>query len=385
MDEAFASQIEKALANAPLDATGVLLVNLGAVRRNYRKLRELASPAEVAAVLKADAYGAGVIPAFQVLEEEGCRTFFVATLAEAQQIPIRSRHDGTVYVLDGLFPGSAPMFEDARVRPVLGSMAEIAEWATYCAGRNARLPAAIHIDTGMTRLGLSAADLERLAAAPGALAPFGLKLVMSHLACADEPAHPKNAGQLGRFARLSALFPGVPRSLANSAGIFLGSPYRFDIVRPGIALYGGRAIASAPNPMEHVVSLYGRIAQVQLAEPGETVGYGAAQTLKRRTRIATVTAGYADGFFRAASANDEREGPPGLIAGHRLPLLGRVSMDLITFDATDVPDELVPRGGWVELLGERVTVDDFAGFAETIGYEVLTSLGRRYHRVYLDD
>jgi alanine racemase len=208
---------------------------------------------------------------------------------------------------------------------------------------------------------------------------------MSHLACAGDPSHSKNEAQLARFGELASLFAGVPRSLANSAGILLGPKYHFDLTRPGIALYGGRPIGTSTNPMEPVLWLFGRIAEVRMAAAGETVGYDAAHTLKRRTKIATVTAGYADGYFRSVSASNTRQGPPGFVGVHRLPLLGRISMDLTTFDATDVPDELVRRGAWIELLGERIAVDDFAAVAGTISYEALTSLGRRYHRVYVDD
>ncbi len=209
---------------------------------------------------------------------------------------------------------------------------------------------------------------------------------MTHLACADDPASPKNAAQLEAFNRIFERAPqGASPSIAASAGIFLGPGFRRGVARPGIALYGGRPGAAGPNPMAPVVSLHGRIAQVRWAERGETVGYGATHTLKRRTKIATVTVGYADGFFRALSASDARDGPPGHIGAHRVALLGRVSMDLVTYDATDVPDDLVQRGGFVEILGERVGVDDLAASAGTIGYEILTSLGSRYHRVYLDD
>ncbi len=195
-----------------------------------------------------------------------------------------------------------------------------------------------------------------------------------------------NDAQRTLFAELSALFPGVPRSLSNSAGIFLGPQFHFDVTRPGISLYGGNAQFNASNPIEPVVWLFGRIAQIHWAEAGQTVGYGAMHTLKRRTRIATVCIGYADGYFRSFSASDARpEGPPAYAGEHRLPLLGRVSMDLITYDATDVPEGVLHRGGWVEVLGSRVTVDDLASFGGTIGYEVLTSLSHRYHRIYLDE
>jgi alanine racemase len=378
------ARIAKTLATAPPHATGVLIVGLGAIRRNYRTLCALAPSAETVAVLKADAYGTGASQVLPALEKEGCRTFFTATLTEAQNLRTLAAH-AAIYVLDGLLPGTAPLFAEIDARPVLSSLSEIMEWASFSAAAGKRLPAAIHIDTGMARLGLPAEDTRALAKTPDLLARIGLSLIMSHLACADEPAHPKNEAQRARFEELSALFPGIPRSLANSGGIFLGNGFHFDLTRPGIALYGGRPSTSGTNPMEPVLWLFGRIAQVTWAEGGETVGYGAVQTLKRRTKIATVTAGYADGFFRGVSASDMKAGPPGFIGEHRLPLLGRVSMDLITFGATDVPDEAVSRGGWIELLGGRVTIDDFAAFAGTIGYEVLTSLGHRYHRVYLDD
>jgi alanine racemase len=384
MDETVAAQIEKALANAPPQATGVLIVSLGAISRNYQALRARAPSSETAAVLKADAYGTGATQVLPALEKKGCHTFFTATLAEAQSLRAFS-FGSVIYVLDGLLPGTASLFAEIEARPVLSSLDEIAEWAGFGEASGKRFPAAIHIDTGMTRLGLPSEDVRGIAQQPGLLARLDLRLIMSHLACADEPAHAKNEFQRARFEELAALFPGVPRSLANSAGIFLGEGYHFDLTRPGIALYGGRPAASGAIPMEPVVWLFGRIGQVRWAGTGETVGYGAAQTLKRRTKIASVTAGYADGFLRGVSASDARQGPPAHIGKYRLPLLGRVSMDLVTFDATNVPDKAACRGGWIELLGRRVTVDDFAAFAATIGYEVLTSLGRRYHRVYVDE
>jgi len=383
MDEAFAARIVKELANAPPHATGVAIIRVGAIRRNYAKLAGMARPAETAGVVKANAYCLGVEAVFPALEQEGCRTAFVATLAEAQTL--RGFSKAAIYVLDGLLPRTAPLFEEIGARPALSSLEEVSEWGAYGKARGAPLRAAIHVDTGMTRLGVTGADARFIAQTPELLSRIDLRLVMSHLACADEPAGGKNEAQRRRFAELASLFPGVPRSLANSAGIFLGAPFHFDLARPGIALYGGRPASSGPNPMEPVLWLFGRIAEVSWAPAGATVGYNATQTLKRRTRIATATAGYADGYFRALSASDARSGPCGYVGPHKLPLLGRVSMDLITFDATDVPEEEVCRGGWIELAGGRVTVDDLASFASTISYEVLTSLGRRYHRVYVDE
>jgi alanine racemase len=384
MADPFAARIAQALADAPPQATGVAVILLGAIRRNYAKLRALAAPAETAAVVKANAYGLGVAQVFPALLADGCRTAFVATLGEAQAL--RGISPGaTIYALDGLLPGAAPLFEEAGARPVLSSLDEVAEWAAHCKTRGLPLPAAIHIDTGMSRLGLPEAQARQLAQTPGLLSAFNLRLIISHLACGDRADHPKNEDQLKRFAELTALFPGVPRSLANSAGILLGPQFHFDLARPGIGLYGGRPLSTGTNPMEPALWLFGRVAEVSWAEAGQTVGYDASQKLTRRTRIATVAAGYADGYFRAVSASDTREGAPAYAGEHRLPLLGRVSMDLITFDATDAPEEAVRRGGFVELLGARVTVDDLGRLAGTIGYEVLTSLGRRYHRVYVDE
>jgi alanine racemase len=383
MADPFSEQLPQILAEVPPQATGVAIIRPGAIRRNYRKLRDLAATAETAAVVKANAYGLGVAKVLSALEQEGCRTAFVATLGEAMNV--RALSEIAIYVLDGLLPGTAPVFEVGDARPVLSSLDEASEWAAHCKMRGKRLSAAIHVDTGMTRLGFTPEEARRLAETPELLSAFDLRLVISHLACGDEPGHPKNQDQLARFTELAALFPGVPRSLAASAGILLGQPYHFELTRPGIGLYGGRPQSVGANPVEPALWLFGRIAEVSEAQAGQTVGYSATKTLTRNTRIATVTAGYADGFFRALSADDARQGPSAHAGGHALPLLGRVSMDLITFDATDAPVDAVRRGGFVELLGERVTVDDLAAFAGTIGYEVLTSLGHRYYRIYLDD
>jgi alanine racemase len=368
-------------AEIPGPATGVLAVDLQALRANYRALAAMASPAEAAAVVKANAYGIGARKAVAALAAEGCRTFFVATLTEAAALRAHLP-DAVLYVLDGLFPGIAGDFAALGVRPVLGSLPEIEEWAAFCQMQGAKFPAAIHIDTGMSRLGLDAHAVQRLASQSALLAAFEPRLIMSHLACADDPASAKNAAQHELFEALSAAFPGIPRSLANSAGIFLGSRFHFDLVRPGIALYGGRARLTGDNPMSPVVRLYGRVSQIRWAEPGETVGYGAEYTLTRRSRICTLPVGYADGYPRSVSASDKRAGAFAMTAGHRLPMLGRVSMDLTVFDATDAPEDAVQRGGFVELIGDEMGVDDLASLAGTIGYEILTSLGPRFHRVY---
>jgi alanine racemase len=365
------------IAGLPASATGCLVVDLAALQRNYARLSREAAPAECAAVVKADAYGLGIAHAVPALALAGCRTFFTATLAEARAV--RDAAPGaSLYVLDGLFPGTAPEFQAIGARPVLGSMEEIREWAA--AGGSG--DAALHIDTGMNRLGVKGADHAELIAVRDILAGMSVNLVMSHLACADTPDHPKNAAQLAAFTQIAAQLPPMRRSLANSAGTLLGPDYRFDLVRPGIALYGGNPFAARPNPMEPVIRLYGRIAQIGVAEAGETIGYGAARTLSRRTRYATVATGYADGYFRWLGSTDDHEGATAWLGEYALPILGRVSMDLIVFDVTQVPETLARRGEMIELIGERFTVDDAARCAGTIPYEVLTSLSQRYHRIY---
>jgi alanine racemase len=285
-------------------------------------------------------------------------------------------------VLDGLLPGAEPYYSGFDLRPVLSSLEEIGDWAAYCDAQGRRLPAGVHIDTGINRLGMPPEQVDALAAAPQVLGRFDLKLVMSHLACADEPDNPKNEEQRLLFDRLRAKLPPAPASLANSGGVFLGKQYHYDLVRPGIALFGGRALEGRPNPMRPVVRLSARILQVREVNPGETVGYGAIWRVDRPSRIAALACGYADGFLRALSGPTGKPGPVGFIGPYPVPVIGRVSMDLITVDVTSVPEALVHRGGWVEVMGDRVTLDDLTDRAGTIGYELLSRLGRRVHRVY---
>jgi alanine racemase len=362
--------------------TAILTIDLDALAANYRRLRELAGPAECAAVVKADAYGIGMAEAAPVLWRAGCKIFFVATLAEAKAL--RSLlPEAVIYMFSGLLPGTAAMFRTHDLRPVLNSAEEIKEWATYSASVGEKLPCAVHVDSGMNRLGLSAHEVEAVASARDLWTAMTLSLVMSHLACADDPTHPKSETQLQAFDRLRALLPDSIASLANSAGILLGRSYAYDLVRPGIALYGGHPQRQGPNPFQPVVHLAGRILQVRTVAPGETVGYGATRTLRRASRVATVAVGYADGFFRALSTKDGTEGLVVSIGGHAAPVLGRVSMDLISVDVTGVPEALSQRGAWVELIGPNVTAQEFAARAGTIDYEVLTNLGRRALRRYI--
>ncbi|MCC6948626.1 MAG: alanine racemase [Bradyrhizobiaceae bacterium] len=364
---------------APGEAGGQLTVDLGALAANWRELKRRAAPARCSAVVKADGYGLGLTPVAMALAKAGCETFFVALLEEARRLRA-ALPAATIYVLDGLMPGTAPEFRNLRVEPVLGSRAEIDEWDAFARDRGELLPAAIHIDTGMERLGLST-DEARARAERLPLLHFKPSLVMSHFACADEPAHPLNAKQIAAFRELAALFPGTPASLANSAGLLAHPASHFDLVRPGISIYGGRAVIGQENPMQPVVRLDLRILQVRHAVKGASIGYGATRTFSRDSRLAICAAGYADGIFRAVGSSDQRNGAELIVAGRRCPLAGRVSMDLIAVDVTEVPD--VKRGDFATLLGDGIGVDEFAAHAGTIGYETLTNLGRRYTRVYV--
>ena len=367
----------------PADARAVLRIDLGALRANWAELNRVSGRAICAGVIKADAYGLGLEQVCRALVGEGCRTFFVATLDEGRRVRT-VEPAAAIYVLDGLLPGAGAHYSGFDLRPCLSSLPEIREWAMYCAEMRRRLPAAIHIDTGINRLGLSATDVDALAAAPELLASFDVSLVMSHLACADEPASPFNPTQRALFERLRAKLPPAPASLANSGGIFLGPDYHYDLVRPGIALYGGRALEGRPNPMQTVVRLSARILQVREVATGEAVGYGASYQVSRPSRVATIACGYADGFLRALSGLGDHAGPAGFLDSYPVPVIGRVSMDLITVDVTDVPPALAQRGAWVEVMGKRVTLDDLTDRAGTIGYELLSRLGRRVHRIYED-
>ncbi|MET0688982.1 MAG: alanine racemase, partial [Methyloceanibacter sp.] len=336
-----------------------------------------AGAAECAAAVKADAYGTGIETTVPALARAGCRSFFVAQPAEGRRVRAAAPQ-ATVYVLNGLKPGCAPHYARAGLRPVLGSREEVEEWAAFCRATGWSGGEALQVDTGMSRLGIPQEEAAAMAASGAAFS-----LVMSHLACADDPEHPKSEAQRASFDRLRARLPKAIASLANSAGILLGARYVYDLVRPGIALYGGKPCRSGANPFAPVVRLEGRILQVRNVGAGETVGYGATRMLRDGARIATVAVGYADGFFRALSAGDGVEGLVVSVEGHAAPVLGRVSMDLITIDVTGVPERVSRRGAWVELIGPNVTAQDIADRARTIDYEVLTSLGRRAARRYV--
>jgi len=362
------------------EAGGILTVDLAALADNWRTLGRLATPAECAAVVKADGYGCGIEPVAVALERAGCKTFFVADLDEARRLR-RAVPEHAIYVLNGLMPNTGPGFAEINARPVIGSLVELAEWDAFCAGSGWQGGAALHVDTGMNRLGISAAEAAALA--PRIRAEnHGITLLMSHLACAEQPEHALNAKQIALFREVRMLYRGIPGSLANSSGIFLGAAAHCDLVRPGAALYGVNPTPGRRNPMRPVVTLQAHIVQVRGVPRGESVGYDAVWTARHATRIAVLAVGYADGLPRALSATDQAPGADAIVAGRRCPFAGRISMDLLAIDIGELPEGAARRGDLVTLIGDGITVDAVANIAGTIGYEVLTSLGRRYHRVY---
>jgi alanine racemase len=364
----------------PTEAGGLLTIDLAAIAANWQMLASTTVPVECAAVVKGDGYGCGLEPVTRVLSRAGCRTFFVADVAEGRQVRAIAP-DAVIYVLNGLMPGSAPAFADHYLQPVINSTVELAEWDAFVAINNWRGGAALHVDTGMNRLGITVD--EAVAIAPRLQSEnHGFTLLMSHLACAETPDHPMNERQIRLFREIRILYRGLASSLANSSGIFLGGTVYCDLVRPGVALYGVNPTPGSENPMHPVVELQGRIIQVRTVAKGESVGYGAAFTAGRASRVAIVAVGYADGFLRSAAAARGKAAAEIVVAGRRCPIAGRVSMDLLAVDVTDLAEGAARRGGLATLIGEGVSVDDLAAGMGTIGYEVLTNLGRRYHRTY---
>jgi len=386
LDPANAGHVAPDPANADL-AGAVLTVDLAALCDNWRAMRAASGAAECSAVVKANAYGTGQGPAVTALRAAGCRTFFVAHPHEAF-LAKAAAPDATIYVLNGLPPGAARRLAAAGVQPVLGSLHELAEWRREAGDA----PAALHIDTGMERLGLTAREAGE-AAAQGA---GPLSLVMSHFVASEEPDNPLNDRQITRFTELSALFPGTRRSLANSSGIWLPQAPHFDLTRPGYGLYGGNPAPhvrpARPNPMRPVVRLEARILQLRDIAPDDTVGYNASWRANGERRVATLSVGYADGIFRSASVGNtgapQTHTPPhmggaALVAGVLCPFAGKISMDLLAVDVTGVPRDAARAGDMVTLIGDALNVDAVAARWGTIGYEVLTSLGQRHARHYV--
>ena len=367
-------------SNTGSGTSAQLTVRLGALARNHREIRHRAAGAAVAPVVKADAYRMGMVPVARALAAEGADSFFVARVEEG--IALRTILPHTrIFVFDGVMLGTAPALIAHKLIPVLNSADEVAEWSQAARGRKSILDAALQIDTGMNRSGLSQTEVSALAKNPSrAFAGISLDLIMSHLACADDPDHEQNGHQRERFRAALAALPPAPASLAASAGIELGDEYLFDMVRPGMALYGGKPIPSRDNPYDTVVLLTSQVLQLRHLDVGETVGYSATFTARRPSTIAIVGFGYGDGLIRASGAKGRAA-----IGGMLVPFAGRISMDLLALDVTDVPEHSRHRGATVEFLGDTISLDDAARAAGTITHEVLTAISPRTRRVYVGD
>ena len=354
-----------------------MTVDLDAVADNWRALARRARGAECAAVVKADAYGLGASEVGPALSRAGCGTFFVACPREGAAL--RRALDGApaeILVLDGHVEGETERYGRHGLTPVLGTVEAVAHWARHARDRGGRR-AALMLDTGMTRLGLGAADTELLSAEPDRLAGIELACVMSHLACADTPSHPLNARQKEAFDAMRAGLPAAPASLANSAGIFLGPEFHYDQVRPGAALYGLSVVSDRPNKMKRAVRLQARILQSRIVDSETPVGYGADRLIAAGSTLATIAMGYADGLPRALGDRGS-----GRIGGMPAPLVGRVSMDLSTLDVTGIAPDLVRPGCVVDLIDDDHDADALAAEAGTIGYEILARIGEHVERIY---
>jgi len=355
-----------------------LSIDLDAICDNWRLLRSLVASGNCAAVVKADAYGLGARPVAAALYRAGCRHFFVAHLGEGMVLRSGLAPDAVVYVMHGVPPGAEPDCVAHGLVPVLNSCQQIAAWGELARDRGETLAAVVQVDSGMARLGLSAAELLQVRQNASALQGIKVNFVMSHLACADDPWHPANRSQLARFEAARRLFPGVPATLANSSGIFLGADYHFDLARPGAALYGVAPVPGQPNPMKAVVRLQAKVIQTRTVLAGEGVGYSFSWVAPTDSRIATVSVGYADGYLRSLSGRGSA-----WLGEQELPLVGRVSMDTVTVDVSALPEHTVQPGTLLDLMAPQHPVDAVAERAGTIGYEILTALGTRYHRSYL--
>jgi alanine racemase len=365
----------------PKDLAGaVLSIDLSAIQKNWRYLNSHAGSAECGAAVKGNAYGLGVEPVGRALWEAGCRSFFVARPKEGEELR-GVLPEAVIYVLDGLFPGQAEFYAQNNLLPALISTEEAREWAAFGRVYGRKLPCAIHVDTGINRLGFPIREYTALLAETATMEGLNVSLLMSHLACAEEPRHPLTLIQRDTFNTVRTKLPGVPASLANSSGIFLGKDYAHDLVRPGIAIYGGNPTPALANPMQAVALLEGTILQTRTVHAGETVGYGATWQASRETRIAVLGAGYKDGVPRALSSSNTNTPPQIFLGGKRCPIIGRVSMDMMAIDVTDLP-HAVSRGDRAEILGPNILIDEAAGWAGTISYELLTRLGSRYARLY---
>lgn len=366
-------------------AGGRLTIDLAALTANYRLIEAHSGAAKAAAVVKADAYGIGLNLAVPALHAAGCDTFFVAQAEEGAAVR-QLAPNARIFVIYGAPKGSEAYLREHGLIPLLCSPEQIDRWGQQIRAKGRPLPYGIHIDTGMNRTGLTMEEARLIGMHADVLKSSGLCHVMTHPACADDPDHPMNVRQRESFQQVRGIFSGIESAYANSAAILTTGASGGDLTRPGIALYGGEAVNGIANPMQPAVTAETRIIQIRHAKAGEHVSYGATETLTRDTKIAVCATGYADGLHRASGSGVamRQTGTAkgcGFVGGCRVPIFGRVTMDFTMFDVTDVPDALLDLSEWIELFGKNIALDDAARAAGTIGYELLTSMGRRYQRV----
>ena len=355
-----------------------LEINIDSIIHNYQLINNKVGNTECAAVLKADAYGMGASVVAKALDKVGCSTFFVATIDEGIELrACFSKNENQIAVLSGLLEGSEDIFYSNKLTPVLNDTEQIKKWAIYNKQKKISAPSIIHIDTGMNRLGLTINEFYDIIKKPTELKELRIGWIMSHLACGDQPRDIMNEKQLSVFLNAKKEFPNVKASLANSAGVFLGQSYHLDMVRPGIALYGSGSGSIPSNPLKQVIKLYSRILQIRTLSTGASVGYGASYRVSEPTRVATVGLGYADGYLRSLSNCSWV-----FFNGVKLPVIGRISMDYITIDITQIASEKIKTGDFIEIIGDKFTLDDLATVANTVPHELLTRLGTRHHRIY---
>lgn len=365
------------------DQVGLLTIDLGAIKRNWQHIRDkVGSSVTVSAVVKANAYGLGVSRVAPALYEQGCREFYVASLAEGLQLRELLARDAVIYLLAGVAAGDELFCADRGLIPVLSSLPAIESWSIFCDSQAKSFPSVIKFDSGMSRLGLSLDEVQVFLSSKQLLRSSGVVGFMSHLSCADETFSETNSQQLASFRAAAMLMQAqVPRirlSLANSSGVYLSDDYHFDLVRPGAALYGINPVPEKLNPLMAVVSLKLPILQVKTLKSRSAVGYGGDAVVTAGTVLAVAQGGYADGINRVLGLR-----PYAFVGGQRVSLVGRISMDSCIFDVSSVPG--LQRGNSIDLFVAGETLSDLAASEQSLGYEILTSLGLRYQRVYLDD
>jgi alanine racemase len=368
------------LTSLPSSAYSALVIDLAASAENYRRLTQLAPTARCAAVLKADGYGVGAIPVGRALYDQGCRDFFVAYADEGitlREALLNKGLDARIFVLNGLFPGTEGVFTEYHLVPTLTDLDQISRWQMHARVLGRLLPAALHVDTGMSRTGLTSKEVQTLTHGSHVWDGLKIELVLSQMVYSHEENLVFSSQQRLRFEQVLRHLPKAPRSLAKSGAIYVGQEFHYDVVRPGVALHGINPTNQPTNPLVPVVSLWAKIYQVQNVVVGQSIGYNQTYVAQSPCQVATIALGYADGYPWSLANTGYV-----MIGAYKAPVVGRISMDLLTVDVTGIPENLIYPGGWVQVIGGEVTVEMLAHQAKTVPYEILLRLGKRFQRVY---